>query len=375
VNRILAIARKEFVHIRRDPRLMIAVLIMPLIQLFLFAYALSFDVKDIPTAVLDQDMTRASRDFTDAFRRSNYFELVERIDTLSEVDGVFDRGAARAVVIVPHGFGDHLAGGQRAPVAVLVDGSEPNSAQLGQAYASGLSRVFGGRLAVRWAEARGIDPSRLGGVEPHLRVWYNPEGRSAVYLVPGLIVVLIMIVTVQQTATTLVKEKDQGTLEQLIVSPVRRIELMIGKVAPWVVLAAADVVGITLAGVIVFRIPFRGDLGVFAVSSGLFVLCCLALGLLISSRASSPEVANQTALLVSFLPGFMLSGFVFPLANVPRVLRFVSYLFPARYMVIITRSAFLKGAGWPTLWPQVAALAVYAVVALTITSLVYQRRL
>lgn len=375
MNRILAIARKEFIHIRRDPRTIIAVLLLPVLELFLFAYALSFDVKNIPTAVLDQDGSAISRQYVDTFTHSKYFTIVQRLGSMSEVDGVFDRSDARAVVIIAPGFGDEISAGRRGQVAVLLDGSEPNTAQLGQTYATGLSRSFDIQLVVQRASSLGYNTASQGGISPSIRVWYNPEARSAVYLVPGLIVILMMIVTVQQTANTLVRERENGTMEQLVVSPIRRLELMLGKVLPWAVLAVLDMLIISALGLTVFAVPFRGDVVTFAISAFLFVLCCLGIGLFISARASSTEVANQIALILSFLPGFMFSGFVFPLANIPKVLQFVSYLFPARYFMVVTRSVFLKGAGFDVLWPQVAALAIYAVAIVTLSSLMYRRRM
>ncbi len=374
MRRIVAIARKEFIHIVRDWRLMVAVLVMPLLQLFLFAYALSFDVRHIPTAVLDQDMSSSSRRLVESLRHSGYFDVDHSLRSMDEVDHVFLTGADRAAVIIAPGFGDRLAQGRPGEVAVLLDGSEPNSAQLGRGFAVGLTRAFGVRVSARAAELAGADVEAVGRLQPRLRMWYNPEALSSNFLVPGLIVVIIMIVTVQQTAVTLVKERDQGTLEQLIASPIRRGELMLGKVAPWVILAVVDFIVLSLAGLIVFGVPFRGDVSVFIVASALFVLCCLSLGLLVSAKASSPETANQIALVLSFLPGFMLSDFVFPLGSIPVVLRYLSFLFPGRYMVAVARGAFLKGAGWEILWPQVAGLAIYAAVALTITTLAYRKR-
>ncbi len=373
MRRILAIARKEFLHIIRDRRTLIAVLAMPLLQLFLFAYAVSFDVKDIPTAVLDQDQSAFSRQYISTLQQSNYFKITQNLGSEAQVDGVFARSEDVAVVILPPGFGDAIAAGRPGPVQVLIDGAEPNSAQLGQAYATGLSRVFGFGVTLDQAEVKGRTAS-VGGLSARTRVWYNPEGSSSAFLVPGLIVLLITITTVQQTANTLVREKEQGTYEQLVVSPIRRIELMLGKVTPWALIAALQVVVISAIGLLVFRIPFRGSVLLFAVSSVLFVLCALGLGLLVSARSSSIETANQMAMMISFLPAFMLSGFVFPLSSIPPVLQFVSYLFPARYFMVITRTIFLKGGGLDVLWPEVLALAVYAVVMLVLSSLLYRER-
>ena len=373
MRRILAIARKEFLHIIRDRRTLIAVLVMPLLQLFLFAYAVSFDVKDIPTAVLDQDHSALSRQYLNTLQQSNYFKITQNLSATNQVDGVFDRSEDSAVVILPPGFGDAVAAGRTAAVQVLIDGAEPNSAQLGQAYATGLSRVYGFRVIAEQADAKGMSLSS-GGLSTLTRVWYNPEGSSSAFLVPGLIVLLLTITTVQQTANTLVREKEQGTYEQLVVSPIRRIELMVGKVMPWAAIAALQVVVISGIGLIVFQIPFRGSVLLFALSSVLFVICALGLGLVVSARASSIETANQLAMMISFLPAFMLSGFVFPLSSIPPVLQFVSYLFPARYFVVITRTIFLKGGGFDVLWPQIAALAIYAVVMLVLSSLLYRER-
>jgi ABC-2 type transport system permease protein len=372
--RIGAVARKELLHIIRDPRTLIAVVAMPILQLFLFSYALSFDVKNISTAVLDQDKSQQSREFVAAFEKSGYFTVTRRLSSLAEADDVFNRGLDRAVVMLGPGYGERIAAGEKAQVAVLLDGSEPNSAQLGQGYANGLVRTFGGKLTVSGVQMWGFDPRSATSIRPMVRVWYNPEAQSAIYLIPGLVVVLIMFVTIQQTANTLVREKDAGTFEQLLVAPLRRGELMVGKLAPYVVLAAIDVVSITAVGVWLFGVPFRGDVGLYALASLLFIAGCLGFGLIISARATTIESANILAVLLSILPGFMLSGFVFPIRNMPAALQYVTYLFPARYYMVVNRTVFLKGAGLVVLWPQFVGLTLYALATLTLASLMYQRR-
>jgi ABC-2 type transport system permease protein len=374
LRRILAVARKEFIHIARDPRILASVLLMPVIQLLLFSYAISFDVKNVPTVVLDQDRSAASREFLAHFAQSDFFEVVAHVDSDAEIDGYVARSQARVAIVVPPGFGRDLAKDGKPSVQVLVDGSEPNSAQLGQAYATAITQTASQRITVTWAQRRGLDTSAAGQLAPRMRSWYNPERRSADFLIPGLMVVIIMIVTIQQTAVSLVREKDQGTFEQLTVSPIRRGELMLGKVAPWVALGLIDVVVITLVGVLVFGVPLRGSVLTLALAAFLFVMCCLSIGLIISSRAPSLETANFLGLIIAFLPGFMLSGFAFPLNSIPVVLQWVSYLFPARYMTVITRAIFLKGADLSVLWPEVTALAVYAVVGLSLSSLLWARR-
>lgn len=374
LRRIVAVARKEFIHISRDWRILVSVLLMPVIQLLLFSYAISFDVKNVPTVVLDQDQTAASREFLSHFQQSDFFRVVAYVANDADIDGYIARSEARVAIVVPPGFGRDVARDGRPAVQILVDGSEPNSAQLGQTYATALTQTLSQRLTVTWAQRRGLDTTAAGQLQPRVRTWYNPERRSADFLIPGLMVVIIMIVTIQQTAVSLVREKDQGTFEQLAVSPIRRGELMLGKVAPWVALGLIDVVVITLVGVLVFGVPLRGSVLTLALAAFLFVLCCLSLGLIISARAPSLETANFLGLMVAFLPGFMLSGFAFPLNSIPTVLQWVSYLFPARYMTVITRAIFLKGADLSVLGPEVTALAVYAIVGITVASLLWSRR-
>jgi ABC-2 type transport system permease protein len=374
LRRITAVARKEFIHISRDWRILVSVLLMPVIQLLLFSYAISFDVKNVPTVVLDQDRTVESRGFLSHFQQSDFFRVVAYVASDAEIDGYIARSEARVAIVVPPGFGRDLAGDRTPSVQVLVDGSEPNSAQLGQTYATALTQSLSQRVSVTWAERRGLDTSAAGQLMPRIRTWYNPERRSADFLIPALMVVIIMIVTVQQTAVSLVREKDQGTFEQLAVSPIRRGELMLGKVAPWAVLGLIDVVVITLVAVLVFGVPLRGSVLTLGLAAFLFVLCCLSIGLIISSRAPSLETANFLGLMIAFLPGFMLSGFAFPLNSIPVVLQWVSYVFPGRYMVVVARGVFLKGADLSLLWPEVTALAVYAGVGLTVASLLWARR-
>jgi ABC-2 type transport system permease protein len=374
VRRILAIARKEFLHIIRDKRLIGVIVIMPLLQLFLYAYALSFDVKQLPTATLDLDRTTASSQYIDALQQSNYFKVDNVLGSYAQVDPAFANNSDKIVVVVQAGFGDAIAAGRAGNVQILVDGSDANSAQLGSAYAGALSRVFGGKVLVSQIEQKGISTASVPQLSASVRTWYNPEGVSAAYFVPGLIVVLVTMVTVLQTANTLVREKENGTYEQIIVSPISRLELMIGKIAPWAGIGALEIMTIATIGVLVFNVPFRGSLILFALSAILYVTCTLGLGLIVSARATTVDSANQIAALIGFLPTFMLSGFVFPLSSMPVALQAISYLFPARYFMVITRTIFLKGGGLNVLWPQFAALAVFATLIVILAASLYRER-
>jgi len=374
MRRIWAIARKEFIHIIRDPRLLMVILAMPLLQLFLYSYALSFDVKNLPTATMDLDHTTQSRQYLDALQQSNYFTVTQQLGSYSEVDKAFESNSDKVVVVVGNAFGNNLTAGRPGNVQILVDGSDANSAQLAQGYSAALSRVYGSKVVVSQVEAKGFSTASLPSLSANTRVWYNPEGKSAAYYVPGLIVVLVTMVLVLQTANTLVKEKDAGTYEQLIVSPVRKIELMIGKIAPWALIGVLQIIMISTIGIVVFQIPFRGSVLLLAASSLLYVTCALGMGLIISARASSVDSANQMAGLIAFLPTFMLSGFVFPLSSMPWVLQAVSYCFPGRYFMVITRTIFLKGGGMNVLWPQMLALTIFAVSIISLAAVMYRER-
>jgi len=372
--RVGAIVRKEFRHLGRDPRMLLAVVITPVIQLLLFAYAISFDVDHVQTVVIDFDKSPASQRYLQQYEASPFFDVVANGDSLADVDTAFDLNTARVAIIIPSGFSRTLASDAAAQVSILIDGSEPNAAKISQAYSVALNQLYGQQLTRDWADAQGLDLSSFGLLEPRIRTWYNPERRSSDFLIPGLMVVIIAIVTVQQTAVTLVRERDLGTQEQLEVSPMRRIELMVGKLLPWTLIAFLDVALITGLGRTLFDVPLRGDFWALAVGAALFVFASLGMGLLISALAPTLDTANMIALLVAFLPSFLLSGFAFALDQIPVWLQWISYAFPARFMVTISRGVFLKGAGFTELWPEMAALAVYALVMLLISSVLYGRR-
>ena len=372
--RIGAIVRKEFRHLGRDPRMLLAVVITPVIQLLLFAYAISFDVDHVRTIVIDLDKSPSSQRYLQRYEASPFFEVVAHGSSLTDVDAAFDHNTARVAVVIPSGFSRTLAADEAAQVAVLIDGSEPNAAKISQAYSVALNQLYSQHLTRDWADAQGLDLSGFGVLEPRIRTWYNPERRSSDFLIPGLMVVILAIVTVQQTAVTLVRERDLGTQEQLEVSPMRRIELMVGKLLPWTLIAFLDVALITGLGRVLFDVPLRGDFWALTVGAALFVFASLGMGLLISAIAPSLDTANMMAMLIAFLPSFLLSGFAFALDQVPVFLQWISYGFPARYMVTISRGVFLKGAGFTELWPEMVSLVAYAVVMLVISSVLYGRQ-
>ncbi|MEA4945247.1 MAG: ABC transporter permease [Propionicimonas sp.] len=374
LTRVGAIVTKEFKHLGRDRRMLAAVVLLPILQLLLFAYALSFDVENVPTVVIDLDKTPTSQQYVQRYEESAFFQVVGHPERMSDVDTAFAEGTARVAVIIPAGFEQTILSGQHAEIAVLIDGSEPTSARVGRSYSVAINQVFSGELTREWAADQGLDLSAVGTLEPRLRTWYNPDHRSSDFLIPGLMVVILAIVTVQQTAVTLVRERSLGTEEQLEVSPLRKLELMIGKLIPWTLLAFVDVVLITAIGVFGLGVPLRGSVLALALGATLFILSCLGMGLAVSAVAPSEDTANIAAMMIAMLPSFLLSGFVFPLEQMPTIVQWIAYAFPARYMVALSRGVFLKGAGLTELWPQLGALALTSFLLIAISTVLYSRR-
>jgi len=375
--RIAALVRKEFTHLFRDPRSLALVLLLPVVELLLFAWAISFDVREVPTIIWDADGSAASRAYVQQYAAGGFFTVKGSADSYDDIDKAFERGQARVAVVVPAGFQRAQDAGLRADVQVLVDGGEPTSARMGEAYALALNQRYNATSFASWVArtpGASVDAPTTGVLEPRVRTWYNPDRLSSVFLIPGLVVVIIMIVTVQQTAVTIVRERDQHTAEQMLVSPLSHTELVVGKLLPWTVLAFVDMAIVVGLGMGLFELPMRGSWAVLAAGSVLFVFASLAIGLIISSVTPSPETANIAAIMVAFLPSFLLSGFAFPIASMPPVLQAVTYAFPAREMVTISRGVFLKGAGLADVWTELLQLTAYAVVAVGVAVRLYGRR-
>ncbi len=373
--RVGAIIDKEFRHLRRDPRIVGAALVLPIIQLLLFAYAVSFDVSNIATVVVDRDRSVASREYIDRYTTSGLFDVRGEVGSEMEAEQAFRRRDAGAALIVQPGFGEAIAAGRTGSVGVLVDGSQTTSARMAATYSAALNTSYSGELRAQWAQTHSPGGApQIGVLEPRQRTWYNPDRKSSLFLIPGLVAVIIMIVTVQQTATSLVREREQGTREQMLVSPMRSWELIVGKLTPWTVMAFIDIAVIVAIGMWWFDLPFRGSPLVLAVGSLLFIASALSIGLIISAVAPSMDVANIVSILIAFLPAFLLSGFAFPLPSIPVVLQWISYLFPGRYMVDLSRAVFLKGAGFAQSWPDLLSLAAYLAVLLTVASVLSRRR-
>jgi len=363
--KMLAVARKEFRQIARDTRTLLILLFVPAFILLLFGYALNFDIRHVRLAVDDQDRSTASRSLMSAFVNSGYFDLVAEVDA-AETTRLMNRDQVRAVLVIPSGLSRSLHNGRTTAVQVLLNGDNATTATTVMGYAVTIIR---GESA-KYAPAQAGRP--LISVEP--RIWYNPELRSALFLVPGLIAYIAMITAVVSTALSIVREKERGTMEQVRMAPLDAASFVVGKTIPYFVVSLASALGIVVVSMVLFGMPMRGSWVVLLLALSLFLVGALGLGLLISSIAETQQVAFQVALLVSFLPTLMLSGFVFPIASMPRALQLITYAVPARYFLVALRAIVLKGAGLSVYWVELVALSVFAVVVLGLASVRLHRQ-
>lgn len=345
IDRVRAVARKELLHIVREPRTMVLVFLMPVLQLVLFGYALSFDIKDIPMLVVDYDRTTASREFVQAFVNSRRFTDVGRPGSVDDAIDALDRGRARCVLVVPRGFGHGLARGEPQTVQMVVDGSDPSLGRVALAFGQAVTQARSLVSIRAYATRRGAAVSLALPFSVRARVLFNPEFRSVNFIVPGLIAIFLIVLPTVLTSGAIVREKETRTIEQLTVTPLRPMELLSGKVIPYVGMAVLDAGVIVAVGEALFDVPLRGSLGALALLIAIYVVSTVSFGLLISTVANSVQVAVMVAMISTYLPSLLLSGFIFPIQSMPVVLQWLSRVFPTRYFVSASRAIFLKGAG------------------------------
>jgi ABC-2 type transport system permease protein len=368
--RTKAVAIKELRQILRDRRTLLILLFVPAFFLLVYGYALNFDIRNVRLAVQDNDRSSTSREVISAFVNSGYFDLVAEISRPSDIDSLIDHDAARAVLVIPARFGADAASGRATSVQLIVNGDNANSATTVVGYASSLVGALSSRyeLEARLASAGGP----LLWLEP--RVWYNPELRSTLFLVPGLIAYIAMLTAVVSTSLSVVREKEVGTMEQVRMAPIGPVPYVLGKTLPYFVISLASATVIVLVAMALFDMPMRGSWLALLAAVSLFLVGALAFGLLISTIAETQQVAFQVALLTSYLPTLMLSGFIFPISSMPAFLQAVTYIVPARYFLVVLRGIVLKGAPLATFGSELMALGIFAAVALGLTSLRLRRQ-
>lgn len=371
IRRTLAITRKEVIHILRDPRTLAIMFLMPVMQLILFGYTATTDIGLLPTAVLDQDRTLQSRELVDAYRASNYFDILFYVRSEAELGRLIDGGQAKAGVIIPTGYGRRLTAENRASIAFVIDGSMPSVATTAFSAAQTVAQAQSTVLIQRMY---GIEVDEQPGIDVRPRVWYNPDMKSANFMIPGLMAMILQVQSTILTALSIVREKEEGTIEQLIVTPLRSMELIVGKVTPYMVISLFNLMEVLLIGVFWFGVPINGNILLLLALGLLALLVSLGIGLFNSTMAST----QQEAIFLTFflmLPFIFLSGFFFPLEAMPKVLQWISYFIPLRYLLVIVRGIVLKGAGLNILWDQAAALALFAIVMLALAASRFRKRL
>ncbi len=365
LRRTRAVAHKEFLHIMRDPRSLGMALALPLLMIVLFGYALSLDVDRIPMAVYDGSHTPESRDLIDAFRGSRYFSVVAWTDRYETIERDINKTRCLIGLVIQPTYAADLLSGRRGEVQLILDGSDSNTASIARGYATAVMLSYNARLLSDSLNRRS-GASYAPEINARLRVWYNSDLKSRNYVVPGLIALILMIISALLTSLTIAREWELGSMEQLLSTPVRPAEIVVGKMSAFFALGAVDTFLAVTAGVGIFKVPLRGSLLFLAATSCIFLIGALCWGILVSALTKSQLVAYQLGLLSSFLPAFILSGFVFAIENMPAVIQVITYIFPARYFVSILKGIFLKGVGLHVLWFEVVLLSVYATVVFVI---------
>lgn len=368
LGRLLAVSRKEVLHLRRDVRSLGLAFVLPAIMILAFGWVISFDIRHIKMAVYDEDRSQASRALVDAFTASSYFVVTGHLDRYGDAEPLLDRGAVRLVLVIPPRFQARLGGGGPAPVQALVDGSDANTATIALAYARGIVTAYATRAVLG---ARRVAPP----VRAETRVWYNEELKSSNMIVPGLIAVVMMIIAAMLTSLTIAKEWERGTMEQLASTPVHPVEVVLGKLLPYLGIGMIDVLVTGFIGDVVFAVPFRGSFLFFIGASFFFLVGALGLGLAISAAMKSQMLAMQVALVATYLPSFLLSGFMFDVANMPKALQAIALFVPARYYITAVRGIFLKGVGPHVLWPYGLGMILFGVAGLALAARAFKKEI
>jgi drug efflux transport system permease protein len=374
LRRIIAVMRKEFIQIARDVRSLLIIFAIPLVLLFIYGYAVNLDVKHVPLCVYDRDGSQDSQDLLKAFQASEYFNIVHLARDYREVVQEIDTGDCALAIVIPPRFSEDLRGGGGTSVQAILDASDSNSASIGLDYTRGVIATYSSRVQVEWAQRRGLTPPTLP-LDVRARTWFNENLESMADIVPGVVALVMAVVGAFLTSLTIAREWERGTMEQLISTPVGALEIQIGKLVPYFVIGMADTAVCAVLSVEWFGVPFRGSWTILFASSALFLVVVLSMGYWMSVIAKSQLAASQFALVATFLPTFLLSGFLFPIDQMPVVVQGITRVLPARYYITILRNIFLKGTPVRMFASQLLALGIYALVLVVLATRAFQKRL
>ncbi len=373
-RRVWAVARKEFLHILRDPRSLGMAIAIPMLMLILFGYALTVDVDDVPTVVWDQSGSQASSEFLSRFGGSPYFHILGYERDYGALERAIDTRRALAALVIPGDFAERVQTGRKVAVQMIVDGSDSNTATIAIGYAETIARIYAQEVAVETLQRAGGPAMRLP-LEVQPRVWFNADMESRNYIIPGLIAVIMMVIAALLTSLTVAREWERGTMEQLVSTPVKGPELILGKLLPYFAVGMFDVLLAVLMGEFLFGVPLRGNVALLFGMAAVFLAGGLSIGMFISIVTRSQLLASQVAMMSTFLPAFLLSGFMVPIANMPPAIRAVTYIVPARYFVAILHGIYLKGVGLEILGFEAILLTVFGTVMVLLSNGKFKKKL
>jgi ABC-2 type transport system permease protein len=374
ITRLLAVARKEVVQILRDSRSLLIVVIMPVTLMLLFGYGVNLDLKGLPIDVYDQDGSQQSQNLLKRFQASEYFHVERVVNDYPAITKALDDGHAKMGIVIPWDFSQQLSRGGPVQIQALVDATDDNTANVLMGYAQAVVQGYSGEVQLNWLRRRG-QPIQPAAVSVETRTWFNEDLESSAFIVPGVLALVMSVIGAFLTSLTIAREWERGSMEQLISTPVSAMEIMLGKLAPYFVIGMFDVLVCSVIAIDWFHVPFRGSYATLLISSALFLVVVLSLGFLISVLAKSQFAASQIALLVTFLPAFLLSGFLFPIEQMPTVLQWITRILPARYYVSLLKKIFLKGTPTALLYADLIPLAVFAFVLALLATRSFHKRL
>ena len=372
--RIWAVTRKEFLHVLRDVRSLGMAIAIPMMMLMLFGYALTLDVDKVPLVVWDQSGTRQNRDLIAQFTGSKYFSLRSYFDNYADIVRAIDSGRALAAMVLPRDYAQRISAGRDAEVQFIVDGSDSNTATIALGYAEALTRTYSQNLVIKAIQRSGA-PALQQPLDVRPRVWFNEDMESRNFIIPGLIGVLMMVIAALMTSLTVAREWERGTMEQLISTPVKGPELVIGKLIPYFTIGLFDVLLGVLMSKFLFHVPLRGNVVFLFGMAIIFLIGTMSWGILISINAKNQLLASQFAMVSTFLPSFLLSGFMFSIANMPQPIQIVTYIVPARYFVTLLKGIYLKGVGFNVMRGEVILLMIYAIVMFSLAIARFKKKL
>ena len=372
--RLAAIARKEVTQILRDVRSLVIVIVMPVVLVLLFGYGVSLDLKHLPVYVYDRDGSQQSQDLLKHFQSNQYFDLVRAVDGYPELVRAIDDGRAKMGLVIPWDFSERLRDGRRVSVQALVDATDDNTANVLISYSQAVVQEYSSETQVSWMRRRGL-PAQLAPVSVEARTWYNEDLESSAFIIPGVLALVMSVIGAFLTSLTIAREWERGTMEQLVSTPVTALEIMLGKLLPYFAIGMFDVTVCALIALYWFHVPFRGSFGTLLLSSAMFMIVVLSLGFFISVIAKNQLAASQIALLTTFLPAFLLSGFLYAIEQMPIALQYITRILPARYYVSVLKKIFLKGSPASLLYADLIPLAIFTALLAILATRAFHKRL